>query len=203
MFGWLKGEKIEPTAVVEREIKAYIARCEGCSNEEMANLLLRSDMRWKQMQSHSIVSQKAFDIFSIEGDKLRRVSEKNIEQIIKAFQRKNDFEGAAGCIVWIMSLRALLYPENRILGKLMWAHFMRSMHIAFEMIQEQENIDGDPFFIIEDPSRVLFVPEVLIPSPDELPRDLVSRISIAWASSEMGAQLGRVPMFAPFWELRP
>lgn len=48
-----------------------------------------------------------------------------MNRYIKAFQKEGQPESAAGVMVWLFSLRSIVYPEIRILGREMWGQLSR------------------------------------------------------------------------------
>lgn len=199
MFGWI-AKKIEQSASKNagEALDNYAAKFEGLSDDEVGELVLCANFMWKLLEERQMIDRSIFDLSSLEAEKARSAAFLGLEKLIKILKAEGRHQEVVGAVVWYMSFRSLDYPEHRTKGKLIWAHCIRGLTHAFRKTQEIESARGDPLAILNDPDCVVFLPNVLIPAPSELPRALCIRIAASLRSDPIGAQVARIELVRPF-----
>jgi hypothetical protein len=199
MFGWIT-KKVEQSASKNagEALENYTARFEGLSDDEVGELVICANVMWKFLEERQMIDSSIFDLSSLEAEKARSAAFFGLEKLIKMLKAEGRHQEVAGAVVWYMSFRSLDYPEHRTKGKLIWAHCLRGLTHAFRKAQQIESARGDPLAILNDPDSVIFLPNVLIPAPSELPRALCTRIAASLRSDPIGGQVARIELVRPF-----
>lgn len=125
MLGWLK--RRSEHSKIERartDMSLYVDSLRGMEELEIAvTRVLASSVlmgiKHDGEQLKAILDGKSFD------DRMAKILLANLEMSIRKAQKQNNLPIAAGLMVWVYSLRAVMFPPLRIVGQSIWKEMER------------------------------------------------------------------------------
>lgn len=126
MFGWVR-KKIGNWATDSQrdEMQRFVTSLRGQSAEELGMVLLMATI------VRQTVGNKTLPATLLEG--LQGGTDEELfaplqlNRLIRQLQKQGSLPQAAGAMVWLHSVRAIITPELRLLGRQMWAELARGI----------------------------------------------------------------------------
>lgn len=160
MFGWL-GQKFQHWAADKQrdEMQRFVTSLRGQTAEELGVVVLMATIVRLTVEERTLPPTLLEGLSHTEADLYAPL---HIGRLIKDLQKQGSMPQAAGAMVWLHSVRAILTPELRLLGREMWAELKRGFeHVSTARI--------DLMLLTERPvdsrfaSEALYTPTPLLP----------------------------------------
>nr|WP_321268239.1 hypothetical protein [Alcaligenes faecalis] len=162
MFVWLR-RKVERSKIERActDMDLYIESLKGMTAYELAVSRVFASTVLLNIQHDGDLLKSVFDGRSFD-EKLMKTLQVHLEIAIRKTQKANAMPLAAGFILWLHSLRAVMFPPLRSRGKSIWKEMKRG-DADFAEAMHQMQLSG-----MEVPSGVIwdcsYVPSLLDPS---------------------------------------
>lgn len=124
--GWLRNKILKwANDSQARELESFILSLKGQSRHELGMLLALASIMRMALREDGTLPDEALG----KGEPLARDAEAliplKLSRLIKDFQALGQLQSAAGTMVWLHSMRAIVTPELRLLGRKMWEELQR------------------------------------------------------------------------------
>ena len=166
---WFK-RKIQRAAVKEarEDLESFIFSLKGVSDEELGMVVAGATVIRLQLGRTGSLPEYALALPSPDDD--TATIQYHLGRLVRELQKTNETAKAAGVMVWLHSMRALTYPEVRILGRQMWKELQRGIPYAPEALEDFAAVT-DWAVPKEAHSSYDFIPQDLAPKDHDAARE--------------------------------
>lgn len=150
MFGFFK-RKIQMAAVkaATEDLSRFKAGLVGMTKEELGQLVALAHLMGSKLAREGVLPQLDDDFLAncdlMGQESIDKEPMLAMGNIIRIYQKENMNQSALGIMVWLHSLRAVVYPEIRQLGREMWVELARGFPYASEqlanLLEHEKNYD--------------------------------------------------------------
>ena len=139
MFGWLQ-KKFTTTQL--NEVESFLRSLRG-AEQGVIDLVCGAQMYWAAFYA---APQRAKDLYFMENWILEQsFFPVELGSNIRALQKQGTTSSVPGLMVWLHSSRALLTPELRLSGRMLWAELVKASGEAEQLAYEMCGVGGyDP-----------------------------------------------------------
>lgn len=137
MLRWLE-RKIQNKAVesTQKDLDRFVASLRGQPDETIGMIVayaavLREVLTQQGTLPEGILDVDVFPMTEEAGEVPTR-----LRKLVEEFQKDNQEHTAAAIMVWLHSVRAMVYPEATYLGQQMWAELRRGFPYAKDALSQ-------------------------------------------------------------------
>lgn len=76
------------------------------------------------------------ELLRITRGPMQVTTQLSIAQLVRRYQAERRYRDATGALIWLHSLRALSFPEARLLGREMWRELRRGQTHALNLLRD-------------------------------------------------------------------
>jgi hypothetical protein len=143
---WFKSKRSIQLASVRdgtADLERFIVALKGMSAEELGTVVALAAILRMELRAQGLFPDDALDIASQLPESEQKAVRSGMSGLTLDFQKKNH-PSAGAAMVWLHTLRALQFPELRLLGRQMWGQLQRGFPHVFDAFRFFEGTVGQP-----------------------------------------------------------
>jgi len=143
---WFKSQRSIHLASVRdgtADLERFLVALKGMSDQELGMVVAMAAILRMELRPQGLFPDEALDIASTLPKSERKAVRSGMSGLALNLQKKND-PSAGAAMVWLHTLRALQFPELRLLGRQMWGELQRGFPHVFAAFHFMEDTVGQP-----------------------------------------------------------
>jgi hypothetical protein len=141
---WFKSKRSIRLASVRdgtADLERFLVALKGMSDHELGTVVAMAAILRMELRSQGLFPDDSLDIASTLPESKQKAVRSGMAGLALAFQKKNH-PSAGAAMVWLHTLRALQFPELRLLGRQMWGELKRGFPHVFSAFGLFEGTTG-------------------------------------------------------------
>jgi hypothetical protein len=125
------------------DLERFLIALKGMSDQELGTVVAVAAILRMELRHQGLFPDDALDIASTLPESEQKAVRSGMSGLALDFQRKNH-PSTGAAMLWMHTLRALQFPELRLLGRQMWGELKRGFPHVFEALHFMEGTVGQP-----------------------------------------------------------
>jgi hypothetical protein len=125
------------------DLERFLVALKGMSDQELGTVVAMAAILRMELRHQGLFPDDALDIASQLPESEQKAVRSAMSGLALDFQKKNH-PSAGAAMVWLHTLRALQFPELRLLGRQMWGQLQRGFPHVFDAFRFFEGTVGQP-----------------------------------------------------------
>lgn len=128
----------------ERMLKAFVSSIHPAEDKPIGGLLAAATIVRVKAEINQVIPVGIFWEMPIDGGKAMAMQSR-LDSIVRQFVKQGSNVDASACQIWALSVRAMLIPEYRPLGRALWTELHRGDAYVEDALREGAKSSGQIF----------------------------------------------------------